>query len=83
MPQDPIPDDLSTPDALLAALLDLRQAVYEEGQQTFATWRPRIQRQRFLPGALNLAYYLALRRRDLRPLQAALVPWGLSSLGRL
>jgi len=92
MPQDPIPDDLSTPDALLAALLDLRQAVYEEGQQTFATWRNRIQRQRFLPGALNLAYYpgalnlayyLALRRRDLRPLQAALVPWGLSSLGRL
>ena len=83
MPQDPIPDDLSTPDALLAALLDLRQAVYEEGQQTFAIWRNRIQRQRFLPGALNLAYYLALRRRDLRPLQAALVPWGLSSLGRL
>jgi pyruvate kinase len=75
--------DLTDPDALLAALLDLRQAVYEEGQQTFAEWRPRIQRQRFLSGALNLAYYLALRRRDLRPLQAALIPWGLSSLGRL
>jgi pyruvate kinase len=83
MLHDPIPADLTTPADLLESLLDLRNAVYEEGQQTFAAWRPRIQRQRFLPGALNLAYYLALRRRDLRPLQAALVPWGLSSLGRL
>jgi pyruvate kinase len=33
-------------------------------------------------GAHNLAHYLALRRRDLRPLQEALARWGLSSLGR-
>jgi pyruvate kinase len=32
---------------------------------------------------LNLAHYLSLRRWDLRPLQMALMPWGLSSLGRL
>ncbi len=29
-----------------------------------------------------MAHYLALRKRDLRPLQEALTPWGLSSLGR-
>jgi pyruvate kinase len=31
---------------------------------------------------VKLANYLALRRRDLRPLQPALQRWGLSSLGR-
>ncbi|MDX2199068.1 MAG: pyruvate kinase [Phycisphaerae bacterium] len=30
----------------------------------------------------NLAHYLALRRHDLRDLQRALMPWGLSSIGR-
>ena len=29
-----------------------------------------------------MAHYLALRKRDMRPLQEALTPWGLSSLGR-
>jgi pyruvate kinase len=33
-------------------------------------------------GAANLVHYLALRRQDLRPLQAQLVRLGLSSLGR-
>lgn len=32
--------------------------------------------------AENLAHYVALRRRDIRPLQADLSSWGLSSLGR-
>ena len=32
---------------------------------------------------MNLAFYLALRRRDIREIQEALMPWGLSSLGRL
>jgi len=36
----------------------------------------------FRAGALNMAHYLALRERDMRPLQEALTPWGLSSLGR-
>ncbi|MBL8162139.1 MAG: hypothetical protein JNJ61_09145 [Anaerolineae bacterium] len=71
------------PHALLNDLRELREAVFEEGQATFARWRPRIQRRDFLISALNLAYYLALRRRDLRPLQAELMPWGLSSLGRI
>lgn len=32
---------------------------------------------------VNLAHYLCLRHRDLRPLQRRLMRWGLSSLGRL
>jgi pyruvate kinase len=75
--------DLSNPHALLAALLQLRASVYWKGQAIFEQWRSRIQRTAFLPSALNLAYYLALRRQDLRLLQNALRPWGLSSLGRL
>lgn len=75
--------DLSEPQALLTHLKQLRQTVTQEGQATFAQWRSRIQRSEFLPSALNLAQYLALRRHDLRFLQTALMPWGLSSLGRI
>lgn len=74
--------DFNTPADLLDALLDLRHAVYKEGRALYETWRPGIRRRSFLLSALNLAEYLALRRRDLRPLQEALMPWGLSSLGR-
>lgn len=73
---------LADPRALLAALLELRAAVLGEGHGLFAAWRPLLARRAFLPGAANLAHYLALRRRDLRPLQPALQRWGLSSLGR-
>lgn len=69
-------------ETLLQALLALRQAVREEGEVLFARWRPYIRRRAFLIGASNLAYYIALRRRDIRPLQTALTPLGLSSLGR-
>ncbi|MCI0748021.1 MAG: pyruvate kinase [Verrucomicrobia subdivision 3 bacterium] len=41
-----------------------------------------IRRPNFKYSAFNLACYLALRRRDIRDLQQALVPLGLSSLGR-
>ncbi len=75
--------DLSDPCTLLDTLQRLRQVVIQEGQDIFDLWRSRIRRQAFLSSGLNLAYYLALRRHDLRPLQAALIPWGLSSLGRL
>jgi len=75
--------DLANPCVLLETLQKLRQIVVREGQDIFDPWRSRLQRQAFLSSGLNLAHYMALRRRDLRPLQAALVPWGLSSLGRL
>ncbi len=77
------PVDLSNPQELLTAMLDLRDAVFRDGQDTFQRWRPHIQRRDFLISALNLAYYLALRQHDLRHLQTALMPWGLSSLGRI
>ncbi|MCL4247177.1 MAG: hypothetical protein KJ065_03380 [Anaerolineae bacterium] len=69
-------------EALLSELEGLRQDVESEGRATFNGWLPAIKRREFCPSALNLAHYLALRRRDLRPLQRALIPWGLSSLGR-
>lgn len=75
--------DLSSAEGLLAALQDLRHAVEQEGLATLATWTPHIQRPDFLFSAHNLAHYIALRRYDLRDLQAALIPWGLSSLGRI
>jgi pyruvate kinase len=75
--------DLSDPRILLNTLQQLRQLVVQEGEELFNRWQGQIQRQDFLTSSLNLAYYLALRRHDLRSLQAALMPWGLSSLGRI
>lgn len=75
--------NLSSPQGLLSTLKHLRQTVEFEGQATLNQWRSHIQRTEFLASALNLAQYLALRRLDLRDLQAALMPWGLSSLGRI
>jgi pyruvate kinase len=74
---------LSSPQGLLSTLQSLRQTVESEGKATFDKWNPHIQRTAFIDSALNLAEYLALRRHDLRPLQAALMPSGLSSLGRI
>lgn len=70
------------PHVLLAAMQRLRQEVAQEGDELYRQWCPFIQRRSFLLSGQNLAAYLALRQRDLRPLQAALMPWGLSSLGR-
>jgi pyruvate kinase len=67
---------------LLKELLDLRTQIYTEGQLLYQKWEAGIERSVFRYSAFNLACYLALRRRDLRELQQALVPLGLSSLGR-
>ncbi|MEA5598809.1 pyruvate kinase [Rivularia sp. UHCC 0363] len=77
------PLNLSSPQVLLSALQTLHLTVKREGEATFNLWKPQIQRPEFLSSALNLAQYLALRRHDLRDIQAALMPWGLSSLGRI
>ncbi len=71
------------PQVLLKELQRIRQTIIHEGDKTFRQWRPAIARQSFAESALNLAYYLALRSEDLRQLQLALMPWGLSSLGRI
>ncbi len=75
--------DLSDPRALLTVLRQLRQEVQRDGLATFSRWQPAIDKRGFIQSGLNLAYYLALRKWDLRPLQAALTPLGLSSLGRI
>jgi pyruvate kinase len=63
-------------------LTSLRDHVREQGGETFARWRPGIERRGFIAGALNLAQYLTFRSHDLRVIQTALMPWGLSSIGR-
>ena len=63
-------------DALLAA-------VRSEGNAQMAAWADCIGPADFGESASNLAHYLALRHRDLRPLQRPLMVLGLSSLGRL
>ena len=75
--------DLAEPAHLLNDLLHLREKVVRDGQEIFQLWKPRIARSAFLQSALNLAYYLILRNHDLRAIQMALMPLGLSSLGRL
>lgn len=70
-------------EAIYDELLDLRKAVYEEGNELYRQWEPYIERAEFEDSARNLAYYVALRRRDIRKLQSRLSQWGLSSLGRL
>ena len=67
---------------LLDELVDLRDHVCAEGDELLALWRPALARRAFIPSAFNLAHYVALRRRDLRPLQEQLMSLGLSSLGR-
>ena len=74
---------IERPRDLLAALQRLRGAVCRDGAAIFSAWQPLIQRRSFASSAANLADYLALRRHDLRQLQLALIPWGLSSLGRI
>jgi len=80
-PTESVPN-IETPLDLLHTLQQLRAEIYREGYKQFETWCSTIRQRSFLIGGLNLACYLALRRRDLRDLQAALAPLGLSSLGR-
>lgn len=81
--QNFVSPELVEPQTLLNTLQKLRQEVIHEGEEIFQRWQPSLERQAFVNSALNLAYYLALRRHDLRALQIALMPWGLSSLGRI
>ena len=67
---------------LLSTVSALRDDILAESEELYNSWQSRIERSEFVPSAQNLAAYLALRRRDLRALQASLMRWGLSSLGR-
>ncbi|MBN8998292.1 MAG: pyruvate kinase [Rhizobiales bacterium] len=61
----------------------LADHVQREGGAQLDHWAPWIERPDFRESAANLAEYLALRRRDVRPLQRSLMAHGLSSIGRL
>jgi pyruvate kinase len=70
------------PRALLDEVKRLRERVALEGAAMLRRWQPALGRGSFQASAENLAHYVALRHLDLRPLQAALAPWGLASLAR-
>ena len=67
---------------LYQTLYELRHDVLERGMKMYQAISPSIRRNSFRFSALNLAFYLAIRCHDLRPLQEKLLLLGLSSLGR-
>lgn len=71
------------PKELLDILTELRDDIKEEGDKIYNSWEAQIKRKGFKESAQNLSYYLALRNHDIAQLQTDLIPWGLSSLGRL
>lgn len=71
------------PNELLDSIIKLREIIETEGNKIYSNWEGQIQRKAFRESAENLSYYLALRNRDITQLQIDLIPWGLSSLGRL
>jgi pyruvate kinase len=72
---------LETYKDLLADVLKLREDVVRDATQRLAPFQGYYPRGHFSHSARNLAHYLALRQRDMRPLQDRLVQAGLSSLG--
>lgn len=74
---------INDPKILLENITQLRDEIKEEGQRIYAHWEEAIERKAFKESAENLSYYLALRNRDINQIQTDLIPWGLSSLGRL
>jgi pyruvate kinase len=67
---------------LLKEAQALRQDVMESGDALAEHWRPLVDDTSFQHSAQNLAHYLTFRRHDLRAVQEALTPLGVSSLGR-
>lgn len=70
------------PKELLRELTRIRDMVIADAAELMHRWEPMLHRDDFRASAENLAHYVALRRIDLRPVQAALAPWGVASLGR-
>lgn len=80
MAENIVSDDAAHPKALLRELSALRAAIVAETAVVGA--RIEATHPSYRDSARNLLHYLALRRRDLRPLQHRLAALGLSSLGR-
>ncbi|WP_342387600.1 pyruvate kinase [Salinicoccus bachuensis] len=68
---------------LLEEVMEIRASVEQEGDWLFDEWDRRPIRDAYRNSARNLAYYMAFRKKDMRELQEKLIPWGVSSLGRL
>jgi pyruvate kinase len=68
--------------ALLQELVALRISVSHDALQRLEAHKTHYAKKGYTKSACNLACYLALRRHDLRPLQAQLAELGFSSLGR-
>ncbi|WP_017549489.1 pyruvate kinase [Salinicoccus carnicancri] len=75
--------DMKEGRALLEKVMEVRKTVIEEGDRLYARWNRTPVREAYENSAQNLAYYMAFRKMDLRELQERLIPWGVSSLGRL
>jgi pyruvate kinase len=67
---------------LLDEVESLRAAVLMKAEAIARHWEGWVERPDFAPSVENFAHYLALRGRDIRPLQLELTARGLSSLGR-
>ncbi|NJN45562.1 MAG: hypothetical protein HC808_02655 [Candidatus Competibacteraceae bacterium] len=74
---------LETYKDLLADVLKLREDVVRDAVRRLTPFQTYYPRGHFSHSARNLAHYLALRQRDMRPLQDRLVQAGLSSLGHI
>ncbi len=68
---------------LLKDVKKIRRQVTEDGEQILERWQKGNVREEYVQSLKNLAYYMAFRRHDHREIQNALIPWGVSSLGRL
>jgi len=68
--------------ALLEELRRLRACVAQEAPELLAQWEANPTAGATAPSMLNLAHYIALRKRELYDLQVRLAAFGLSSLGR-
>ncbi len=68
--------------SLCAFVEKLRSEIVRDGERLLAEWQSTAMPDEFLPSARNLAYYLSLRRADLRQIQPPLRALGLSTLGR-
>src|SRR5699024_402471 len=75
--------DMKEGRALLEKVMEVRKSVIEEGDRLYERWNRTPIREEYENSAQNLAYYMAFRKMDLRELQERLIPWGVSSLGRL
>lgn len=68
---------------MLNEILQVRTDVLSDGEKLYNSWLKYNIREPYQNSAKNLANYMAFRQKDMRHLQEELIPWGVSSLGRL